>query len=432
MRIFITVFAFFFVAVFHAHAIDIKEIETDKGIKALLVEDYTLPIIAISISFKGGATQDPEGKEGTLRLMTALMDEGAGNLDSTAYQARAEEIGLEFGFSTSRDSFSGGGRMLRSERKEAFKLLKLAINKPRFDEEAIERMRDAIRTNIVAAGKNPSSVRRKAIREAIFPGHPYSRSTSGNEQSIEAITRDDIVAMNEKILSRAGLTIGVVGAISEEELKIALDDIFGNLPAELMIDEIADVQPKLGDTISIPMQVPNASISILYPAIKRDDPDFFAAHLMNYVLGGGTLTSRLYKEVREKRGLAYGISSGISTAEHSANFAAGTSTRAENRDEVIGIMRTEIDRIATEGITQAELDKAKRYVTGSYAISNLDTSSKIASVLVALQRNNLGIDYIDRREEYIASVTLEDVNRMAREFFSGEPTIVVVGPELTQ
>jgi len=432
MRVLITSVALFLAAVFQAHAIDIKQVETDKGIKALLVEDYTLPIIALSVSFKGGASQDPEGKEGTLRLMTALMDEGAGDLDNIAYQAKAEEIGLEFGFSTSRDSFSGSGRMLRSERNEAFRLIKLAINEPRFDEEAIERMRDAIRTNIIAAGKNPTSVRRKTIREAIFAGHPYSRSTSGNEQSIEVITRDDIVAMNKKILSRAGLTIGVVGAISEQELKLALDDIFGDLPKELMIDDIPDVDPKLGDKISIPMQVPNASISILYPAIKRDHPDFFAAHLMNYILGGGTLTSRLYKEVREKRGLAYGVSSGITTSEHSANFAAGTSTRAENRDQVISIMRAEIDRIATEGVTEAELEKAKRYVTGSYAISNLDTSGKIANVLVALQRNNLGIDYIDRREEYIASVTVQDVNRMAREFFSGEPTIVVVGPELTQ
>ena len=431
IRILATV-AFLFVSLAQAHAIEIKEVTSEKGIKALLVEDYTLPIIAISISFEGGSTQDPEGKEGTLRLMTALMDEGAGELDSVAYQAKAEELGLEFGFRASNDRFSGGGRLLRSERDEVFNLIKLAINEPRFDEDAIERMRDAIRSSIISSQKNPSSVRSKALREAIFGSHPYSRGSSGNEQSIDAITRDDIIAMNKKILSRGTLTVGVVGAISEAELKAALDDIFGELPEEAMIGEIAEVAPKLGEDISIVMPVPNATISIVYPAIKRDNPDFFAAHLMNHILGGGTFSSRLYTEVREKRGLAYSVSSGIATQDKTAYFAAGTSTRAENREETIDIIKKEIERIKTEGVTAEELEKAKRYVAGSYAISNLDTSSKIANVLVALQTQELGIDYIEKREKYIADVTLEDVNRMAKEFFSVKPTVVVVGPAVTQ
>ena len=430
-RILITL-AVFFTFIVQAQAIDIKEVTTDKGIKALLVEDYTLPIIALSISFEGGSTQDADGKEGTLRLMTALMDEGAGDLDSVAYQARAEELGLEFGFNASRDRFSGSGRLLRSEREEVFKLLKLAINEPRFDEDAIERMRDAIRSNIISAQKNPSAVARKALREAIFGSHAYSRSTSGTEASIDAITREDIVAMNKKILSRGTLTIGVVGAISEAELKLALDDIFGDLPEKVAITEIAEVEPELGEEISIVMPVPNASISIVYPAIKRENPDFFAAHLMNYILGGGSFASRLYKEVREKRGLAYGVSSGLATFDKTAYFSAGTSTRAENRDEAIKVMREEIDRIAAEGVTKEELEKAKRYVSGAYAISNLDTSSKIANVLVGLQTQNLGIDYIEKRQEYIAEVTLEDANRMAKQFFSTKPTVVVVGPAVTQ
>ena len=432
MRKILTTIVLLLAFVIPASAIDIKQVTTDKGIKALLVEDYTLPIIALSISFKGGSTQDAEGKEGTLRLMAALMDEGAGDLDSTAFQARAEELGLEFGFSVSRDSFSGGGRLLRSEREEVFKLIKLAINQPRFDEDAIERMRDAIRSNIISAQKNPSSVASKALREAIFGQHPYSKSTNGNEKSIDAITRDDIVEMNKKILSRVTLTIGVVGAISEEELKLALDDMFGELSVESTINEIAEVEPKLGENISIAMPVPNASVSIVYPAIKRSDPDFFSAHLMNYILGGGSFSSRLYTEVREKRGLAYGVSSGIAAFDHAAYFAAGTSTRAENRDEAIKIIRGEIDRIALEGVTAQELEKAKRYVAGSYAISNLDTSGKIAKVLVALQTQNLGLDYIKKREKYIEDVTLEDANRMAKKFFSVKPTVVVVGPVVTQ
>lgn len=432
MRIFLTTLTFLLGLIVQANAIDIKQVETDKGIKALLVEDYTLPIIAISVSFKGGATQDLEGKEGTLRLMSALMDEGAGDLDGAAFQAKAEELGLEFRFSVSRDKFSGGGRLLRSEREEVFKLMKLAVNQPRFDEDAIERMRDAIRSGITGSKKNPSSVASKTVREAIFQQHPYARSVSGTEASIDAITRDDIIAMNKKILSRATLTVGVVGAISEAELKVALDDIFGDLPKQSMVADIPEVTPKLGEDISIVMPVPNASVSIIYPAIKRENPDFFAAYLMNYILGGGSFSSRLYTEVREKRGLAYGVSSGLATFDHAAYFSAGTSTRAENRDETVRIIKEEIERIATQGITAKELAKAKRYVAGSYAISNLDTSGKIANVLVALQTQNLGLDYIEKRGKYIADVTLEDANRMAKQFFSTKPTTVVVGPAVTQ
>ena len=432
MRIFLTALTFLIGFTLQAHAIDIKQVESEKGIKALLVEDYTLPIIAVSISFKGGATQDPPGKEGTLRLMTALMDEGAGHLDSAAFQARAEELGLEFGFSVTRDSFSGGGRLLRSEREEVFELMKLAINQPRFDEDAIERMRDALRSGIQGALKNPSQVASKAVREAIFQEHPYARNVSGTETSIDAITREDIIEMNKKILSRSTLTVGVVGAISEEELTSALDDIFGDLPEEAMISETPEVTPQLGDDISVVMSVPNANVSIIYPAIKRDHPDFFAAHLMNHILGGGSFSSRLYTEVREKRGLAYGVSSGLATYNHSSYFAAGTSTRAENRDEAVRIIKEEIERIAKDGVSDEELARAKRYVSGSYAIANLDTSRKIANVLVALQTQNLGIDYIEKREQYIADVTLDDVNRMAKELFSTKPTVVVVGPVVTQ
>ena len=428
MRIWITVILLFLISLAQAGAVEIKEVKTPLGIKALLVEDYTLPIVALAFSFKGGTTQDPSGKDGTLRLMTALMDEGAGDLDNLAFQARAEEIGLEFGFSASRDRFSGGGRMLRSEKETSFELLRLAINEPRFDEDAIERMREAIRTGIVNRKTDPSSAARKALREAIFEGHPYSRSVSGTEETIASITRNDIIAMNRKILARDTLTVGVVGAISETELAEALDQIFGSLPEQSGIEEINEVLPKLGEEVSIEMQVPNSSISIVYPAIKRNHPDFFAAHLMNHILGGGTFSSRLYTEVREKRGLAYGVSSGLSTFDRTAFFYAGTSTRADNTYEAIRVIKEEIDRIKEMGITEKELEDAKRFVIGSYAINNLDTSSKIANVLVALQVQNLGINYIDEREKLIASVTVEDANRIAREMFSGNSTIVVVGP----
>ncbi len=417
-----------FVATVQANAIEIKEVRSDNGVTALMVEDYTLPIIAISFSFEGGSTQDKSGKEGTVRLMTALMDEGAGELDSVEYQSSLEELGIEFGFSSSRDSFSAGGRMLREDLDAGLELIRLALLSPRFDADPMERMRDRIRTGLIRSETSAGAQAGKALRETLFANHPYQNSTSGTLASIDMVNREDIVAMHKKLVAREYLKVGIVGAISEAEVKKVLDTLFSEIPEKSGILSVPEVEPNLGQNVAIDMPVPNASISLVYKGIKRDDPDFFAAHLMNHVLGGGTFSSRLYREVREKRGLAYGVSSGLVTLENTAYFSAGTSTRADNRDEAIRIMRDEIKRAAEEGITQEELDKAKRYVSGAYAINNLDTSSKIANVLVALQSQQLGIDYVEKRQDYIEAVTLDDVNRMAKKLLSVEPTVVIVGP----
>ncbi len=411
-----------------ANAIDIQEVKSEGGIDALLVEDYTLPIIALSFSFEGGVSQDIAGKEGTVRLLSALMDEGAGELDSSTYRAKLEELGISVGFSAGGDRFGGSLRTIREDKETAFEMLRLALNEPRFDGDAIERMRDAIRTSIIRAEADPSAIARVKLRETIFADHPYSRPTQGTEESINAITRDDIVAMHRKIFASGSVKIGVVGAISAEELAGLLEMTFGTLPKEANLQEIPEIKPKLGVVEQIDMAVPNASISLVYKGLSRDHPDFFAAHLMNHILGGGTFSSRLYREVREKRGLAYGVSSSISTREQTNFLIAGTSTRAENKDEALRIIKQEFERMAKEGVTQEELDVAKKYVAGAYAINNLDTSGKIARVLVALQTENLGIDYIDSRIQQIEAVTLEDVNRVARELLSVEPTVVTLGP----
>lgn len=412
----------------HARAIEIQQVTSPGGIKALLVEDYTVPIIAMALSFKGGAVQDLPGKEGTLRLTAALMDEGAGDLDNRAFQARLEETGVEIGFGASRDNFSVHLRTLRSERDNAFELLTLALAQPRFDGDAIERMRDAIKTGIERSRTSPDATASEAMRKAIFKDHVYARRTQGNEQSITAITREDIVAMHRRIIARDTVTLGVVGAINAQELARALDGIFGNLPDKAEIAAVDDVVPELGEKITITMDAPKVVISLVYPGVKRDDPDFFAVHLMNHILGGGSFSSRLYQEVREKRGLAYGVSSSLAAFDRSAFLVAGTSVRPEKFDETLSILRTEIDRMAKQGVTKYELEAARKYVIGAYAINNLDTSTKIARVLVALQSENLGIDYIDKREALISAVTLEDVNRVAKKLLSAEPTIIVVGP----
>ncbi len=411
-----------------SHALEIKEVLTKSGVKALLVEDYTLPIISMSFSFKGGSTQDLRDHEGTVRLMTSLFDEGAGDLDSSRFRSILEENGIELGFSSSMESVSGSLRTLVSEKGRAAEMLRLALVEPKFENEAIERMRNAIRLGIVRAKKNPDSVLRTTTRQIVFAAHPYARSLSGTETSIDAINRDDLISMRQKLIARSNLTVGVVGAINEAELSNLLDVVFSELGADADLKKVPEVQPVLGKTVALEMPVPNASIALVYKGLLRSSPDFFAAHLMNHILGGGTFSSRLNNEIREKRGLVYGVYSSLATHEHAAYLSVGTSTRAENQEETLKIIRAELAKMASGGVTEEELADAKKYVTGAYAINNLDTSGKIARVLVAIQTQDLGIDYIEKRRDLIAAVTREDVGRIARELLAVKPTQVVVGP----
>ena len=421
--------AFIAVGTSSAFAVNIQTVTSAKGIKALLVEDYTVPIISLSLSFKGGASQDPDEKEGLLRLLSAMMDEGAGPYDNKQFQARVEELGVEIGFGAGRDAFTGRLRTLASEADNSFEMLRLALNEPRFDAEPMDRMKTALITRLLRAKKSPRYLGGVAMRDALFAGHAYSRPVSGTEDSLSKLVRDDLVEIHHKLLARDNLKIGVVGAISAEKLSVVLDKLFGNLPEKAELRPIPEIVPDFGKKIDVVLDAPQTSISLVYPGLKRSNKDFFAAHLMNHVLGGGTFSSRLYNEVREKRGLAYSVYSSISAYDHAAVLTSGTGTRNDRAAEALSVIKSEIAKMAKDGPTEEELIAAKKYVIGTYAISNLDTSSKIAAVLVAIQDANLGIDYIDRREGYISSVTREDVQRIAKQLLSVEPTIVKVGPK---
>lgn len=410
-----------------AYAVDIKTITSDKGIKALLVEDYTVPLIAISYSFKGGAAQDREGKEGTGQLLTNTLDEGAGPIESQDFQARLQDNGLTYSFRAGYDSFSGGIKTLRSEKEDSFELLRLMLNEPRFDAEPVDRMKASRLNRLKGQQSNPQSIAGKAFRESIFPNHPYSRPSDGTLETMAAIGPADLEDFRKRVFARDNLVVGIVGAISEDEAKAMLDTVFGALPEKADLKPVPEIAAKAGEVKHVEFATPQTNIRVALPGIKRDDPDFFAGYLVNYVLGGGSFSSRLYNEVREKRGLAYGVYSYLGTYEHAGIVGGGSATRADRSQQTVDVILAEFERMASEGPTAAELEKAKKYIKGSYAIANLDTSGKIASVLVAIQDSALGIDYIDKRASLIEAVTLDDAKRVAKKLYGGQPTVITVG-----
>ena len=407
----------------------IQEVKSDKGITAWLVEDYSVPIIAIKFLFDGGSTQDPVGKEGLANLMTGLFDEGAGDLDSDAFQIKLDEAGAEMGFNEGNDAVGGGMRMLADRQDDAFELLKLAVEKPRFDQVPLDRIRSQIVNGIVANARDPETQAARKWAEAIYGTHPYARPDMGTEASLATITADDLRAFHKANFARENIHVAVVGAIDAETLKKRLDQVFGALPEKAELRPVERVEPRLGQTMHIEYPLPQTSLQLVYPGVPREAPDFLAAALMEHIMGGGTFSSRLFDEVREKRGLAYSVSSALIHQEHSSSLIIGTATRSDRAAETLGVIREVIRKMAEGGPTEAELDAAKKYMLGAYAINNLESSGAIAGTLVDLQTDKLGIDYMQRRIELINAVKLDDVKAAARKLLSVEPAIMILGPK---
>lgn len=410
----------------------IQEVKSEKGVTAWLVEDYSVPIITIRFVFEGGSTQDPPGKEGLAQLMSGLFDEGAGDLDSEAFQVRLDDAGAEMRFGAGRDTIYGSMRMLADQKDEAFELLRLAIGQPRFDAAPIDRIRAQMVSGIIAGARDPETTAQMKWAEAVYGDHPYARRDEGTEKTLATITADDLKAFHKAVFARGNLHVAIVGAIDAETSKGVLDHLFAGLPEKPALAPVVKTEWKLAQEIRVDYDLPQTSLQLAYPGIERDAPDFFAAYLMNHILGGGAFSSRLFDEVREKRGLAYSIGSSLVNYEYASGLIIGTATRSDRAAETLGVIRDIVRRLAEEGPTEAELTAAKKFVIGAYPINNLDSSNAIAGTLVSLQTDNLGIDYMQRRAGLIEAVTLDEVKAAARKLLSAEPAIMIVGPPFAE
>ncbi len=415
-----------FFALVPARAIEIQRVVSPGGVEAWLVEDHTNPIIAVRFAFDGGAALDPEGREGLAEMVSSLLDEGAGDLDSQAFQRRLEDLAVRLRFDAGRDTFGGHLRTLTRNRDAAFDLLRLALTAPRFDDEPVARIRNQILAGLRRDLENPNTIASRTLLRALFPDHPYGRPVGGTSESISAITTGGLRRFVGRRLARANLAIGVVGDITPEVLARLLDSAFGGLPERAAAGRVAETKPaSSNETIVVTKPVPQSAIVFGQEGIKRDDPDFYAAYVMNHVLGGGGFTSRLYGEVREKRGLAYSVYSSLYPLDHAALIVGGAGTANARVAETLSVVREEWRRLASGGLTEKELADAKTYLTGSFPL-RFTSSGRIASMLVGMQRDNLGIDYLERRNSYIEAVTLDDVNRVARRILRADRLIVVV------
>ena len=409
-----------------AMATEIQVVRSAGGITAWLVQEPSIPLLSVSCSFAGGASLDQPSRKGTGNLVSGLLDEGAGPYNSLAFQTRLEELAVRMNFDADRDSFSGSLRTLSANRDAAFELLRLALNEPHFEAEAVARIRRQILTGLIEAQEDPNAIVAKTWFATAFPDHPYGLPSRGSIETVKAITTEDLRGFMAKALARDRLTIGVVGDISAADLGPLLDKTFGALPASTKIATVPETMPKGAGLLKVvEKSIPQSRVMFGAPGLKRDDPDWYAAYVLNYVLGGGGFSSRLNEEVREKRGLAYSVYSYLYPLDHAAIHLGGVGTQNQRVEEALKVIKEQIARAGEAGITVDELANAKTFLNGSFPL-RLTSSGRIARLLRAIQRENLGLDYLERRAVLINSVTLEDIRRVAKRLLRPENLLIVV------
>jgi len=412
----------------YAAAVQVERVVSKGGIEAWFVRDTSVPILSVEFLFRGGAALEPTQKAGLANLVSSLLDEGAGDMDSQAFQTRLQNLSIQLDFDAGYDSFSGSLKTLMRNKDEAARLLRLALMEPRFDTDAIERMTGEIAAGIKQRASRPGYLAQRVWQEAVFPNHPYSRPLTGSEATLKNITADDMRAFVKGNLARDRLIIGVCGDITAEELGDLLDNVFGGLPAKGVARDVPVAAPKgLGYTFVLNRQVPQSVAIFGLPGLQRTDPDFYAAYVMNHILGGGSFSSWLYDEVREKRGLAYSIYSYLQPRKEAPFWMGSVATANAGMAKSVELIRAQVEKMRDQGVSDGELENAKLYINGSYPL-RFTSSDRIASSLVHIQYDSLGIDYLDRRNGYIDAVTKDDIARVAKRFLDPKKlTFSVVG-----
>lgn len=407
--------ATWFIALPAYAGVDIKEVTTPGGLTVWHVEERSIPFTALELRFRGGTSLDADGKRGAINLMTGLLEEGAGALDSRAFAKARDGLAASFSYDVGDDTLTVSAKFLTENRDEALALLRSTLVEPSFNDAAIERVRRQVISGIRSKEKDPSDIASAAFDKRIYGAHPYGSDDSGTIESVTALTRDDLLAAFAATIAKDRLYIGVVGDVTEAEVGPMLDTLLGELPAKGAPLPVKAAPQFDGKTTVVPFETPQSVAIFGQPGIPFDHPDYFAAYLLNVTLGGGGFESRLMNEVREKRGLTYGVYSYL-VGKDGADVWQGSVQSANNRvGEAIAVIRDQWEGLAENGVTAEELQDAKTYLTGAYPL-RFDGNGPIANILVGMQIQGMPLDYIATRNDRVNAVTLEQINRVAREW----------------
>lgn len=416
------VFCFAFTVSFAANAQEnkVQEVPIANGNKALLLKDTSNPLISIAIAFRAGSLNDKKGREGTAYMLSGLLNEGAGNLKSEAFQTALKENAIMFSADVTPEMFYLKLQTPGANKEQAFKLLHLMLTELRLDRPARERVRKQIHAIHKMEVESPKEIAYNRLREEIFPNSPMGNKISGTPESIDNIRKKDLQDFIENNFARDNMFIGVSGDISSAELETALSEIFTDFSESSSPLSMPSAAPEFSDKVTyVAFPVPQSSTIFALPALKRDDQDFYALYVLNHIMGGSVLSSRLGKEIREKQGLVYGINTWLDLNPYAPLWLGYAATGTQNTEKVISLIRAEIKKIAVDGVSKTELSEAKTNLTGAFPL-RFSSSSGMADMLMVMGFYNLGSDYLAKRNSYINSVSLSDIKRVAKRLLQPE------------
>lgn len=405
----------------------IQQFVTPGGVSVWLVEEPSIPILSLRMAWTAGEANDPVGVEGLTNAMVYHMNEGAGELDAQGFFKGMEELNMSFSCGASNESTFCNASMLTDNADDSFEMIALALAEPRFDDGPFERFLREQEVGLKTRETNPQYLASRARAAALYPDHDYARETSA--ESIAAITQDAMRAQKDLLMVKEGMLVTAVGAMSPEELAPLIDQAVAGLPESSETAETSDVvlgAPK-AEPVIVDLPQPQSLVTFAAPAMKREDPDFYTAVVLNYTFGGGGFESRLMKDLRVEKGLTYGVYTQVSSQDKIQLWSGGGQTKNESAGEFIAGVKANMETMVADGMTEEELANAKAYLTGSYPLG-FDSNAKIAARMMGVRLDELPVDFFDKRNAMVEAVTLEDVNRVAAEYLSPDNfTFVVVG-----
>jgi zinc protease len=427
MRFVLTIAALLSTALPALADVKIQEITTPGGTHVWLQEDHSIPFVALELRFRGGVSLEPADKAGATNLMVGLLEEGAGDLNARAFARRLEELAASFGYRAYDDAISISARFLTENQDQSLALLRDSLIAPRFDADAVERVRGQVLSGLKSDETDPDSIAGRAFDKLVYGAHPYGRGRQGTIETVAALTRDDLIKVFKGAFARDRVYVSLVGDITPAQAAKTVDALLADMP-EVGAPMAGPAALNLTKGITVvDFDTPQSVVMFAQPGIKRDDPDFFAAFVLDLILGGGSFESRLMHEVREKRGLTYGINTYLLAKDQAQLWAGSVASANEKVAETISVIRDEWQKLRDNGVSEAELRDAKTYLTGSYPL-RFDGNGTIANILVGMQMQGWPADYIATRNDRVNAVTLDDVNRVAIRLLDPEALrFVVVG-----
>jgi zinc protease len=398
------------------------------GIVLLVAERPAVPIVAVRAFMRAGASFEPPDRPGLANLTGALLTRGTAKRTGPEIDAAIEFVGGSLEAGAGRDGLSASLFVLKRDLGLGLDLLSEVVLSPTFPEAELKRKAAQIQAAIKRSEEDPGTVAARALGRLVFASHPYGRPVEGTIESVGKLTRDDVVAFHREHVRPDSAIIAVVGDVTVAEARREVLARFGGWPrpAAPPPPRPAEAGSTTPRTEAIAKNLTQTTIMLGRPAIRQVDPDYFPLAVASYVLGGGS-ASRLYARVRDGGGLAYVVYAYVSPGRYGATLALSAQTRTGEVPKVVDILRDELGRMTREPVDDEELRLAKDYLIGSFPL-RLDTTSKVADFIVAIEEQGLGLDYADRYRAAIARVTAADVQRVAGRFFGADTfSRVVVG-----